>query len=261
MRNPQKSVSDHLVKWFPLLLVVGVLYFVYQRVVVYISPGYKGILIQGNQVQGNLLNEGFHFKWPFFSRIEFVNLRLLNYEVNLEGYSKDLQPIRGKVNLLFILNPDNFPKVYQKIGNSKNLIQNLFIPTVKTTFQNLAAQAEAKEWIIHRENMANQFQQNMQSSMNQLLQPLTFEEIVQLKSFSLTELRLPNDLLKMWQANSRSELLIQNIQREANALKGNEAVLSLRTIEKLNDSFTSSNLIRSTLSTNLNLSTSVPARP
>lgn len=253
MRNSQKTVSDHLVKWFPLLLAIGILYFVYQQVVVYVNPGSKGLLIQGNQVQKNLLNEGFHLKWPFFSRVEFVNLRLLNYEVSLEGYSKDLQLIRGKVNLLFTLNPETYSSFYQKVSNSKNLVQNIFIPTVKTVFQTITSQVEAKDWISNRKAMTDQFQQKIQSDLNQILQPFSFQDVIQLKGFSIVELRLPSELLKLWQANARSEALIRNIQQEANALKGNEAILSLRTIEKMNERFTPSNSIKSAVPTNLNI--------
>lgn len=259
MRHSQKSVSDYLVKGFPFLLALGVLYLLYQQVVVHVAPGYGAVLTQGKHVE--LLNPGFHLKWPFFSRVEFINLRLLNYEVNVEGYSKDLQLIRGKVNLLLTLNPDTIADAYQKMSNPRNFIPNIFIPTVKAAFQTITSNTEAKDWILNREIMANQFQQKMQSEMSQMLQPLPLEEVVQLKGFSLSELRLPSDLLKMWQANARSETLIRNIQREADALKGNEIVLSLRTIEKLNDSFASSNLVKSVISTNLNLSTSSPALP
>ena len=260
MRNSQKSISDYLVRWFPLLLAIGILYFVYQQIVVYVTPGYRGLLIQGNRVQKNLLDEGFHLKWPFFSRVEFINLRLLNYEVALEGYSKDLQSIRGKVNLLFNFNPETFASAYQRVGNQKNLVQSIFIPTVKTVFQSITSQAEAKDWISNRGAMADQFQQKIQSALDKIFQPLSFQEVIQLKGFSITELRLPSELLKLWQANARSEALIRNIQQEANALKGNETVLSLRTIEKMNERFAISNSIKTLNPTNLStVSSALPS--
>ncbi|MEZ5406308.1 MAG: SPFH domain-containing protein [Verrucomicrobiia bacterium] len=227
-----RSISTRLTKWFPLLLVIAVLIFLYQQAVFFIAPGFMGIRIQGHQVKDIVTKEGFHVKWPFWERIELMDLHLLTYQVDAKGFSKDLIPLEGKLLIQFSLNPATSKQLFQKIGSQYRFTQSLIIPLAKENFQSLSTKWTAEEWIQNREQVMTRFKENFIQSMSQSLDFLS--DAVNWGKISLIELKIPDPIVKLWQSKLRSDVSSRLMLQEASILKSNEALLYLKAIEKWN---------------------------
>jgi regulator of protease activity HflC (stomatin/prohibitin superfamily) len=234
MAAKSPSISTRLSKWFPLLLIIGIVIFLYQQTIFFIAPGFSGIRIQGHQVKNVILKEGFHMKWPFWERIEFIDLHLLTYEIEVKGFSKDMIPLTGKVLVQFSLKPETIVQLFQKVGSQYRFTQSVLIPHAKEIFQSLSTQWTAEEWIKNRESVVNSFKERFIQNMNQSLSLGSLPNVVNWGKISLIELKFPDSVVKLWQNKLRSDVNAQLMLHEANILKSNEALLQLRAIEKWN---------------------------
>jgi hypothetical protein len=214
--------------------VIAVLIFLYQQAVFFIAPGFMGIRIQGHQVKDIVTKEGFHVKWPFWEKIELMDLHLLTYQVDAKGFSKDLIPLEGKLLIQFSLNSATSTQLFQKVGSQYRFTQSIIIPLAKETFQALSTKWTAEEWIQNREEVMTRFKENFIQSMSQSLQLNSLSDVVNWGKISLIELKIPDPIVKLWQTRLRSDVSARLMLQEANVLKSNEALLYLKAIEKWN---------------------------
>ena len=234
MSAKSTSISTRLTKWFPLFLLIGIGIFLYQQAVFFIAPGFGGILIQGNQVKDVILKEGFHVKSPFWQRIEFMDLHLLNYEIEAKGFSKDLIPLEGQILIQLSLKPETIAQLFQKVGSQYRFTQSVLMPQARETFQSLSTKWTAEEWIKNREIVLANFKESFMQNMSQSLQLSSLSDVVNWGKISLIELRFPDSIVKLWQTKLRSDVNSSLMLQEASVLKSNEALLYLRAIEKWN---------------------------
>src|SRR3989442_10638950 len=64
-----------------------------------VEPGERGVLVTLGKPSETVLEEGFHFKFPFISDVKIISVRVQKTESHSEAATKDMQKVSATVAL------------------------------------------------------------------------------------------------------------------------------------------------------------------
>lgn len=116
---------------------------------VVVGAGERGVVLHWGAVEGQVLNEGIHWRTPISQRVVKVSVQVQKEETDADASTKDLQTITAKVALNYHLNPDKVSEIYQHLG--LDFKDNIIAPTMQEAIKSATAKYNAEELITNRE--------------------------------------------------------------------------------------------------------------
>lgn len=159
---------------YGLMIIAGVV--VLSAMVSVIDTGERGVVLRLGKYTGTM-DEGLNGKAPFIDRVVKMNVRDVNYPVETEVSSKDMQSIKVKVSLLYSLDPKAVGSIYQKYGT--NYEATLIKPTMLEIINSVIANYPIEEFVEKRSEIS--------SKINQVFVDKTASSGIQVKSLLITD--------------------------------------------------------------------------
>ncbi|ORX79326.1 hypothetical protein BCR32DRAFT_234200 [Anaeromyces robustus] len=178
-----KSKTDKWIKRGVIIFIVIVLFVVliFNSFSV-VSAGHTGVTVHLGKVSDKVLNEGFHFKLPFISKIITIDNRVTKTEVESNAASKDLQTITSKVAVNYRVNPSYSASIYKNVGQDfNNVIVN---PAIQECVKSVAAKYNAEQLITNRPMVSVE----MEKEISQKINPYgLYIEVLNIVNFEFSE--------------------------------------------------------------------------
>ncbi|MGC6366890.1 MAG: prohibitin family protein [Candidatus Marinamargulisbacteria bacterium] len=254
--------------------VIGFLVIAIQSAFVIVESGHVGVIKRLGAVQPQQLNEGFHFKLPVIDDVVQLDIRLRKVSNDSISASKDLQTVRTEVSVQYSLNGNIAPKSFQKIGIRQVIESTLIEPAIQESVKSVTALYTAEELITQREQVKLKIQEEVEQFIEITLERKGVTAALSIANVAITDFAFSNEFnraieLKVkaeqealqaknektrrvtqaeaaaaekklaaeaeaFQISIESKARAAAIKREANALKGNPALIQLRMAEKWN---------------------------
>jgi regulator of protease activity HflC (stomatin/prohibitin superfamily) len=218
------------------------------------------------------LKPGFNWKKPFVESVIEVNVQLKGYTLRTDAASKDLQRISTEVTVQHSQNPDKAADSYMNIGDIEALDAKIVQPAIQESLKAVIARYTAEDLVKHRDDVKNQIGAAIRAFIEDTLEEKnipgalvvhnvaitdfdfspefnkSIEEKVKAEQSALQKVneqrkrkteadaKYAEDTLASQAAAYEIEVVSKAnanaIQREAEALKMNPALLKLRAVEK-----------------------------
>jgi prohibitin 2 len=256
------------------VLIVLALVIIFQSAYVIVEAGHVGVIKRLGAVQQTALNEGFHLKVPVIDEVIQMDIRLRKVSNDSISASKDLQTVRTEVSVQYSLNGDVSPLSFQKIGIRQVIESTLIEPAIQESVKSVTALYTAEELITQREQVKLKIQEEVEQFIETTLDRKGVSGAMSIANVAITDFAFSSEFnraieLKVkaeqealqaknektrrvtqaeaaaaekklaaeaeaYQISIESKARAEAIKREANALKGNPALIQLRMAEKWN---------------------------
>jgi prohibitin 2 len=224
-----------------------------------VGAGERGVITEFGK-PAYTVGEGISFKIPIAQGITIMNVRTLKYMINASAASKDLQDVSSDIAINYHLIPDKVLETYRDIGTPETVQDTVIAPAVQESVKASTAQYNAEELINQRENVRNRISELL---IKKLSDRGIFIEAVSIQDFQFSEsYTVAIEQKQVAQQNAQKAVnILQQVQVEAEqkiaqaqgeanatltkaqaeatalsiqgqALKQNQEVVTLRTIEK-----------------------------
>ncbi len=256
------------------IVVVLAILFLLNSSFVIVTAGHVGVVRTLGAVQPQPLPEGFHFKKPFLDEVEEIDVRLRKAENQAGAASKDLQVVRTQVAVQYSVVGAVMPQAYQNIGHRGIIEATVINPAILESVKAITAQYTAEELVTKRAEVKTQIQRAIEAFINTTLEQKSVLGAVAVANVAITDfdfsnefnraieekvqaeqeaLKAKNEKLRRvtqaeaaaaerqlaadaeaYQIEVASKARADAIRREAEALRGNPALIQLRIAEKWN---------------------------
>lgn len=115
-----------------------------------VGAGQRGVVMHFGQVQDQILGEGLHFYVPISTSVKKIDVRVQKDDVKAEAGSKDLQTVNTDIVINWHVDADNVNKIYQSVGDVKDVSEKILTPAVNEVVKAAAAQKTAEEILQKR---------------------------------------------------------------------------------------------------------------
>lgn len=162
MTNFLTILKNHYKKLFILL---GLIIFLSTFTIVKTSE--VGVRKTAGVIHDSILEEGIHFKLPFFQTIEIFSLRQHQESFELAGtQTKDLQPVSVNYRVLYAIPQD---KVLENLKTIKgDIFQTLIAPRANESIRDALARYSAEELISNRSEVSKFVKERLAERINHL---------------------------------------------------------------------------------------------
>jgi prohibitin 1 len=121
-----------------------------------INVGERGVIMHLGQVQEKVLDEGFHFVLPVYTRIHKMNTRIQKTDVSTSIGTKDLQSLNVNASINWHVDPLQANRIYQQIGGNDIVQTNIIIPAISEVLKATTPQRNAEEILKQRTELKNE---------------------------------------------------------------------------------------------------------
>lgn len=212
-----------------------------------VPVGHRGVVIEMSRVTGEVLNEGFYWKKPFITSVEYVDVRQQSVTVKLDAASSDLQKVTATIALNYSVDPERVAELYQTIGPAYAEI--VIDPSMSEIFKDVTAKFTAEHLITHRDQPGEQMLEKITTRMktaglNTIMVSTkdfhfseSFDHSIEQKVVAEQEAlaaknRLERTKYEAQQLVETARGKAEAMRLEAETLRANPAILQLRALEK-----------------------------
>jgi prohibitin 1 len=121
-----------------------------------INVGERGVIMNFGQVQERVLDEGFHFVLPVYTRIHKMNVRIQKTDVTTTIGTKDLQSLNVNASINWHINPLAVNHLYQQVGSVNVIQSNIITPAISEVMKATTPQRTAEEILKQRTELKNE---------------------------------------------------------------------------------------------------------
>ena len=272
--SQQINIQQFPLKSIISVAIFALLFIIAQSAFVIVDAGHVGVVKRLGAVQSKHLSEGFHFKIPVIDEVVQLDIRLRKVSNDSISASKDLQTVRTEVSVQYSLNGEIAPASFQKIGIRQVIESTLIEPAIQESVKSVTALYTAEELITQREQVKLKIQEEVEQFIEITLERKGVSAAMSIANVAITDFAFSNEFnraieLKVkaeqealqaknektrrvtqaeaaaaekklaaeaeaFQISIESKARANAIKREANALKGNPALIQLRMAEKWN---------------------------
>jgi len=144
----------------PLLVALGALVVVAAVVlassVTTIEAGTRGVLKTFGEITG-VYDEGLHFRTPFITSVQVVEVRTQRYESNSTAASRDLQIVTSNIVINYRPDPTQVDRLVREVGTDYE--RRVVDPAIQEALKAATAQFTAEELITRRPEVSSLIQQ------------------------------------------------------------------------------------------------------
>ena len=160
-----------------------------------VSAGERGVLMTFGKPSMDAMDEGLHFKIPFFQTVKKMEVRTQKVEVGADSASKDLQMVQTTIALNYHLMPESVPRLYQEIG--KDYRERIIDPAIQESVKAVTAKFTAEELITRR----SEVRQGMQEELRQRLE----KSYIKVDDFNIVNFQFSEEFNKAIEAKVTAE--------------------------------------------------------
>ncbi len=256
------------------VILIAIIVALFNASFVIVNAGHVGVVRTLGAVKPDAWPEGFHFKKPFVDSVEEVDIRLRKAQNDVGAASKDLQVVRTQVAVQYSVAGPLMPQAYQNIGNRGVIEATVINPAIQESVKAVTAKYTAEELVTRRAEVKTQIQGAIEAFIDTTLRQKEVAGAVTLANVAITDfdfsaefnraieekvqaeqeaLKAKNEKLRRvtqaeaaaaerqlaadaeaYQIEVASKARADAIRREAEALRGNPALIQLRIAEKWN---------------------------
>lgn len=239
-----------------------------------VDTGHVGVVRLLGAVRPIPLEEGFHFKKPFIEDVVPLDIRLDASNAKARAASKDLQIVTTEVTVQYALIGPNAPKTFQSIGTREMVSTKLIEPAIQESVKAITARYTAEELVTQRSEVKLAIHDAIREFIDKTLLQKEAQGAVDLANVAITDFDFSEEFnlaiemkvkaeQQALQAEREKEKLVteaeakarevelaadakayaieaesiaraEAIKREAEALRGNPELISLRAVEAWN---------------------------
>lgn len=133
-----------------------------------VKTGEVGIKTRLGVVEGDVLNEGVHFKTPFIEKINKINIKTQKYsnDKNIESSTKDLQVVTSiKITINYNVYKEKAKDLFSKVGDDyKNII---LLPAIEEATKSEFSQYSSNELATKREEVSTKIKDKLNEKLNE----------------------------------------------------------------------------------------------
>lgn len=130
-----------------------------------INAGERGIIMHFGEVQSEILNEGFHPILPIYTNIKKMSVRVRKIDVATKVGTKDLQTLDLTTSINWHIEPDRVNRVYQQIGDERQIAETIVIPAVSEILKASTPQRTAEEILKQRSDLKQEIEKTLKSRL------------------------------------------------------------------------------------------------
>lgn len=162
IKNIVQELKNHCKK---VSIVTG--FFVFLSTFTIIKTSEVGIRKTAGVIHNSVLEEGIHFKLPFFQTIEIFSLRQHQETFELTGtQTKDLQPVSVNYRVLYAI-PEN--KILENLKTIKgDIFTTLIAPRANESIRDALAKYSAEDLISNRSEVGKYVKERLGERINHL---------------------------------------------------------------------------------------------
>lgn len=138
-----------------------------------VPPGHRGVLVTLGKVSPQFKPEGFGMKTPFIATIVPLSIKQRSGEMEASVISKDLQEVRTKVRVLYLIPEESVVQVYQQFKGDPFL--SLIQPRVDEAIKEITKEHTAQEIVQKRAAIKNR---TLESARKKIGDMLTVVDVV-----------------------------------------------------------------------------------
>lgn len=261
VRNMKKGMS---LAWLSIPVVIIIIAIAILSFVTFVPAGHRGVLLTWGAVDDYVMQEGLNFRTPISQSVVIMEVRTQKFSSEESSVSSDLQLVTTEITVNYRLDGSRVNKVYQEL--SLDYEDRVILPAIKEAVKASTAKFDAEELINKRDLVKNEIESALKERVGQFGGALYDEEenlierggiIIQsisITNFEFSEqfdiaiegkvtaeqeaLKALNELEKIKiEAQQQIEMAkarAKSIEIEAQALKENPELVSLRWVEKWN---------------------------
>lgn len=176
--------------------------------VAFVGAGERGVIFNNfGGVEDKILGEGMHFRTPFVQTVKTFSVKVQKNDVKAEAASSDLQTVSSDIVVNWHIDATQVNKVYQNIGNERDVFDRVIAPAVSEVVKAATAQFTAENIIKTRPAL--------KEAMDITLAERLKSYHVILDDISIVEVTFSDEFNKAIEAKS---VAVQNAQKAENDL-------------------------------------------
>jgi len=255
-----KTVRSGL-KWVGIIVLFFIGLMVLNSTMVTIGAGHRGVLTQFGKPVG-VFDEGLSFKIPIIQGVIVMSVQTLKYEAQAGAASKDMQDVSTAVALNYHLDGSKVTDLYRTIGTNDIIESTILQPAIQESVKASTAQYNAEELITERPIVKLTIEESLRNRLSEkgiIVETLSltdfkfspeFTQAIEQKQVAQQNAqKAENDLLRI-SVEARQQVAqaqgianatltkataeAQAIEIQGKALRENQQVVTLRTVEKWN---------------------------
>lgn len=211
------------IKWKKILIpviIVVVAIIVLANSIVVVDAGHTGVVVTMGKVNEGTLQEGMHFKIPFFQDVVIIDNRIRKLEVNTEAFSKDLQSVNTTLAINYRVDTAKSDSIYKNIGADYESV--LVTPAVNEVLKAITATYTAEESVTNRQLISDGLVTGLNAKLNDIGLYITDVNIIDFdfsEAFitAIEEKQVAQQ--KLLKAETEKKTKITNAEADAAAIK------------------------------------------
>lgn len=256
-KNPGRSI----LKWVGIIVLFFIGLMVLNSTMVTIGAGHRGVLTQFGKPIG-VFDEGLSFKIPIIQGVTVMSVQTLKYEAQAGAASKDMQDVSTAVALNYHLDGSKVTDLYRTIGTNDIIESTILQPAIQESVKASTAQYNAEQLITERPIVKLTIEESLRNRLSEkgiIVETLSltdfkfspeFTQAIEQKQVAQQNAqKAENDLLRI-SVEARQQVAqaqgianatltkataeAQAIEIQGKALRENQQVVTLRTVEKWN---------------------------
>jgi regulator of protease activity HflC (stomatin/prohibitin superfamily) len=253
-----KTVRSGL-KWVGIIVLFFIGLMVLNSTMVTIGAGHRGVLTQFGKPIG-VFDEGLSFKIPIIQGVIVMSVQTLKYEAQAGAASKDMQDVSTAVALNYHLDGSKVTDLYRTIGTNDIIESTILQPAIQESVKASTAQYNAEQLITERPIVKLTIEESLRNRLSEkgiIVETLSltdfkfspeFTQAIEQKQVAQQNAqKAENDLLRI-SVEARQQVAqaqgianatltkataeAQAIEIQGKALRENQQVVTLRTVEK-----------------------------
>ena len=198
----------------PILAVVALLvvFFVGSSISI-VGPNERGVRVTLGSVSNNVLDSGIAVKWPAISEIHKISVATQNNVAELDVFSKDLQSVEMRVDVIYHYTPENVVKLVTDF--KEDPVKTVLTPMVHETLKEICKDLNSEEIVQKRDQVSKNANELLSKNMAKY-------DIFTLERLVITNVELSPKLnqaieAKMIQEQEAQKALFTQKQKETEA--------------------------------------------
>ena len=177
------------------------------------GPNERGVRVTLGSVSNNVLDSGIAVKWPAISEIHKISVATQNNVAELDVFSKDLQSVEMRVDVIYHYTPENVVKLVTDF--KEDPVKTVLTPMVHETLKEICKDLNSEEIVQKRDQVSKNANELLSKNMAKY-------DIFTLERLVITNVELSPKLnqaieAKMIQEQEAQKALFTQKQKETEA--------------------------------------------
>ena len=160
MQNNQNQINVFAIIVCAVIILAVICLFNSMQI---IEPGSVGIVVRLGEAQPDALEEGFHFIFPFITKVRPLDIKIQKAEVKTAAASKDLQTVNAAIVVNYRIEKTKAVTLFREIG--VNYLSTIIEPVIQEAFKADSAKYTAESLITERSTVSSGIRESISTRL------------------------------------------------------------------------------------------------